>query len=387
MSLFIHITPKHPPAICGLGDYATVVGTRIEADYPGVRCGYVAGGHQRLEDLRTWPMRRNVTGTTTGATIWNACRELVAEQSASAEHAAIVLHYSGYGYDPSGAPTWLAEALEKRPPDLSAIRVVTFFHELYATGRPWQRAFWASRRQRSVAALIARHSDVLITNREQSARWLETATGRQAGSIPYLPVCSNVGEPSVLAPWDERLRRAVTFGSATFKAFALQREAAAAAHLFKRLGIEELVDIGEQSPVAAGEFSRHGVRVTSVGRLPADEVSEILQSSRVGFLDYPPDFLAKSGIFAAFSSHGVVPVLRSRRGKPGDSLAADEHFFALPESEGIDAAALPRAATRVFQWYRKHDSGAHAQLLADLTLPPRRLPATISKSTDAHEHV
>ena len=146
-------------------------------------------------------------------------------KSHSADDICLVLHYSGYGYHASGAPYWLADALERKPSAFASCRVIAFFHELYATGWPWQRACWWSSRQRAVAIRIARYSDELVTNRAQSARWLEQQTGRDDGRVTHLPICSNVGEPEELAPWEVRAPKAVLFGGAKFKESFLKRHA------------------------------------------------------------------------------------------------------------------------------------------------------------------
>src|SRR5438445_738128 len=51
VSLIVHIVPQSPPAICGLGDYATLIGSKMEELWPDVRCGYVACGHQAAEQV------------------------------------------------------------------------------------------------------------------------------------------------------------------------------------------------------------------------------------------------------------------------------------------------------------------------------------------------
>ena len=165
------------------------------------------------------PGRRNVTELLWRPhALWRAVDEVVDELAGGAiDSLSLVVHYSGYGYDTGGAPGWLADALEGRPSRYSAVRLVSMFHELYATGRPWQRAFWNSSRQRISSVRVARASDALITNREQSARWLERMTGRAVGSVPCLPVPSNIGEPLENLPWESRGPQVVTFGGARFK--------------------------------------------------------------------------------------------------------------------------------------------------------------------------
>src|SRR5262249_55336746 len=67
-------------------------------------------------------------------------------QSLSAETnaRAVVLHFSGYGYQKRGVPAWLVQGLQIWSRRAGRVPLLTIFHELYATGRPWQSAFWVS---------------------------------------------------------------------------------------------------------------------------------------------------------------------------------------------------------------------------------------------------
>src|SRR5262245_419322 len=64
---------------------------------------------------------------------------------------AVLLHFSGYGYQKRGIPLWLVQGLRNWSRRASGISLVTIFHELYATGRPWQSSFWLSPMQISIA--------------------------------------------------------------------------------------------------------------------------------------------------------------------------------------------------------------------------------------------
>ena len=259
---------------------------------------------------------------------------------------------------------WLVDAFRQRPAG-RATRVLTYFHELYANGRPWQRAFWYSKKQRRVAADIARLSDVLLTNRKQSARWLEEQTGRPSGSIFSLAIPSNVGEPVIVPDFESRLARVVSSGAANIKKTALFHEAQSTSDLLRRLEITELVDIGASTPIATGVFQQAGIGVEQLGYLPPKEVSQWLGQSRFGLLDYGADYAAKSGVFAAYAAHGVVPLLRPINGPPQDDLACPTHFFHMTDNQPPDAHTLRAASKNIVQWYRQHAVECHAEALLD----------------------
>jgi hypothetical protein len=298
--------------------------------------------------------------------LWQAVEELAAENGQRTT--TVVLNYSGYGYEQNGCPVWLVDALRNRPKCVE--RVVTYFHELYATGRPWQRAFWYSARQRRVAAEVARMSDSILTNCTVYARWLEEATARPVGSVTSLPVPSNVGEPEDLPDFYSRPPRAVTFGNERWKRFALVDDASALAGCLQKLGITEFVDIGAPSPVDRRQFERAGITVRQLGYLPAEEASRELAQCRVGFVDYPVSYAAKSGVFAAYAAHGVVPVLRRCDAAASDGLKQGFHHLWLGVANRVSDAELAAASMIVVDWYREHDVGHHAMAFqAAFTVP------------------
>ena len=152
---------------------------------------------------------RNITGRCESRLLWQTIEDLA--ENFEQPTVSVILHYSGYGFDRNGAPAWLVDALRARPAKLVP-RIVTYFHELYSGGRPWQRAYWYSSRQQGVATAIARLSDELLTNREGSAAGWKLCTGQPPGSVKSLSVPSNVGEPDDVPEYESRPRRAVTFG-------------------------------------------------------------------------------------------------------------------------------------------------------------------------------
>jgi hypothetical protein len=308
-----------------------------------------------------------VTGSCDPKGLWETIQDLAEENNIGTVDVALVVHYSGYGYAPHGAPEWLADALEA-PPAFAAGRIVTMFHELYATGWPWRRAFWYSPRQRAVAIRIARASDTLMTNREQSARWLERGSGRLVGSVLSLPITSNVGEPGSVPPWGGRPPRAVAFGGVRNKQFLCGTSAKATARLLKRLEIAELFDIGQPAVIRRAAFERCGIRVRQLGYCTTERVSEVLLESRIGLLDYPFAFLGKSGVLAAYAAHGLAILNAARKKEPADGHAIPVYSSDSLAIEGLPTMAeLASAGERARNWYLPHQSSDHARAMLQLS--------------------
>jgi hypothetical protein len=387
----IHLVPELPPCISGVGDYAMEVGRQLEENV-GASCAYIAAGHRKVALPADGPCVRNITARCEPSALWRAIEELADMPTGDGYPETrpaplVVVNYSGYGYNPNGTPSWLAEALRGRPTGLDA-RIVTFFHELYAVGWPWQRAFWYSTQQRRIAGEIARLSDAIVTNREQSARWLEKAIGQPTGSIRSLSTPSNVGEPLVpVAPRERGV--GVCFGSAQFKRDFLERFASATAEICAAVGIREIISIGQNTSVRAGDFARCGITVKQLGILPRAEVSEWLGRAKLSFITYYPDCLSKSSCIAAFAAYGIPMIMGDSCDRDADGLVAGRHYLRLSEAQRLTptpsklTARLEESAEQLFDWYQPHCTLAHAKaLLSELAGNSRengRQPATCSQ--------
>jgi hypothetical protein len=369
----IHVTPQLPPQNSGVGDYAMLVGRRMEELGDGVVCGYVAGGCNAMESPGSGPHVANITGRCDAESLWQTVERLATPEPSAATsqqgtgNMTVALHYSGYGYERNGCPAWLIDALRNRPASVG--RVVTFFHELYATGRPWRRAFWYSARQRRIAAEIAQLSDAMLTNRAASARWLEAQTGRPIGSIPSLSVPSNVGEACTLLPLDRRSAVAVCFGGAKFKEYSLYRNAEKTATICATAGVQQIVDIGQPATVDCRAFADRNIRIEQTGYLPSAAVSDYLASARLAFMEYFPGCLAKSGTIAAFAAHGIPTIVNDASSLPADGLSPGVHYLRLGDACRIVGSAdmffdrLSQIGVNLFHWYQSHNVDAHAQML------------------------
>src|SRR4051794_15255455 len=83
--------------------------------------------------------------------------------SAETNARGVILHFSGYGYQKRGVPLWLVQGLQIWSRRAGRVPLLTIFHELYATGRPWQSAFWLSQVQKQIARSILSLSSAAIT--------------------------------------------------------------------------------------------------------------------------------------------------------------------------------------------------------------------------------
>lgn len=324
----VQIVPRLPPPFEGVGSYAMALAGAL-----GVRERFVVGDP-------SW------RGTVGGARA--VARRRAADLLAALEETAgpVLLHYAGYGYHARGCPLWLVNGLLRWRGGAPHRRLVTLFHEVWASGPPWRSSFWLLPLQRRLAAALIRASDALATSLPlYRTLLLPWAGGRE---IAVMPVFSTVGEPAEVPPWGERTPRIVVFGGAGVRQRAYGPFLPALARAARELGAREICDVG---PAVAPPAEVGGVPIRALGPLPGAEVSALLLDSTAGFLAYPPAFLAKSTIFAAYCAHGVLPVCAWDHHPAEELPAAGQHYWDGTPAGSGDFQSMAGAARA---WYAGH---------------------------------
>ena len=344
MTPVFQVVPALPPAINGVGDYAALLAAALRSR--GVDSRFVtirAAADERVDVLE----RRSPTA--------------LAAALESAER--VVVHFSGYGYGSRGLCFWLVEGLERWRRQGRGRRLVTVFHELYATGPVWRTSFWTAPAQRWLACRLAMASDAMLATSAATAGRLQV--WQPALRVETMAVFSNVGELAAPPAPKKRPATAVVFGGAhrarTWRALAAAAPEAGTA--LRAAGIAEIVDIGPGLGSIPSDLNRLPICVA--GPLPAAEVSALLTRARVGIADYPRHVMTKSGILAAYFAHGMLCVNTSGIGDLPDDLAEGREFVSLTGLAGgsVDVEAVAAAGHR---WYRGHDVAATAALVHDL---------------------
>jgi hypothetical protein len=285
----VQIVPELPRSEGGVGGYAHALARRL-ADGFGVETRFIEADDATPLDL--------AAGET------------------------VLLHYANYAYQRRGCPARLVTGLEawRR----SGGRLVTVFHEVYAEGPPWRSSFWLGPRQRRLAARIARASDRLVTT-------LDLYAGLVRRLVPGLdlevaPVFSTVGEPAEVPAFRDRPKTMIVFGGAGVRRRTGEEHRADLLAACRSLEIREVLDVG---PATGLSPSLDGLPVRVLGPLPEEEVSRRMLGAAAGFLAYPPAFLPKSTIYAAYCAHGLVPVCAADgvADDPGATAAAARAWY------------------------------------------------------------
>jgi hypothetical protein len=287
----------------------------------------------------------------------------------------IILHYVNYGYHTRGLPAHLP-GLVAEWKKACAGKLLTVFHEIYASSSPWRSAFWLQSWQKSIARQIARISDACIVSSETMRDMLLRLA--PAATVSVHPVISTIGEPSFpLAQFVRRdPHRWVVFGGTHLlqRSFrSLRERMAAIPDTF--VPLELFLVGGEENKVLRKE--RNELSGIACHYHPATEAavaSEILSSCCFGWIDYfhrssvPTDVILKSGSFASYCAHGIIPIFPH----DGSSIALQGDRMPGPYFVAANRSSLPAPAERaniasdIHEWYRRHGSVTHlAQAIAD----------------------
>jgi hypothetical protein len=292
--------------------------------------------------------------------------------SAETDPRGVILHFSGYGYQKRGVPLWLAQGLRIWRRRSGRVPLLTIFHELYATGRPWQSAFWVCPLQKHIARSILKLSSAAITPtdlyRKRLSDWQDD--GRPI-KVTAMPVFSNVGEPGCRSAPHIRSAIAVVFGLAGVedRLFGIYRPDLE--RIIAALSIEKIFDVGPRFSSVPRTLA--GVPVISKGVLPQGAVSELLQRARFGFIAYPLDFIGKSGVFAAYAAHGVIPIVLSDKQGAFDGLQPAQHFLdGLRVGTSVGAQDLALIQHKLLTWYASHSAKVQADFIVDSISCARR---------------
>jgi hypothetical protein len=357
----IQIVPQRTIKPNGVADYALGLAVALRAS-SGINSVFLSANSSADASppqdgwvTTTLPQRRSHC-------LANTVQKLLEESDARA----VLLHFSGYGFQKRGVPSWLKRGVRLWRGRKRHIPLITVFHELYASGRPWQSSFWLSGVQRKIAREILALSSAAITPTEiAKVRLIDWADSQT--EIICMPVFSTVGEPERSSAPCIRTASAVVFGLAGVedRLFGLYRPQIE--RILKVLGIAEILDIGPRGrsvPRYLGD-----VPIISVGSLPRLAVSEALQRAKFGFLAYPFDCIGKSSVFAAYAAHGVIPIALSNRTACFDGLEPGRHFIdGLRVNASIAGEDLATTQRNLFTWYESHSSQVQANVLSKLIM-------------------
>lgn len=347
----IHILPRIPPAACGVADYAWSLARRMRDSEGFGSCFLGVNQAEHLIERQT-EFSSEVLKHPSSTALIAALSERIDGTTC------LLLHFSPYGFQKRGVPLWLAQAWAGLAQRNQKSRRIVMFHEVAATSSPRNSAFWLRPLQQFVARRLFVCSDTVLTNSEFNKRELQLALRRPIQSVHTLPVFSNFGEPLTSLSPCSRERQIVLFTSnlsAQHGHGEIWKELECAA---QQVGANRVVLIGENVSTPADL----AVSVKHTGFLKPDEVSKILTQSAFGFAFVAPNRFAKSGVFAAFAAHGVIPIVPVSDSTLPDDLCAGTHY--VRSNFSSDLKNLTALQYSLQGWYAKHSLGETAHFYA-----------------------
>jgi hypothetical protein len=356
MPAIVQIVPRRASQPEGIGDYATLLANAL-FERSGCMSMFLVGTPAEIETPveDAWPNSPIAArkGNTLAKQLTKLCRETDAK--------AVLLHVVGYSYQKRGVPFWLLNGMQLWRQIQPGTCLIGIFHELFASGRVWNSSFWLSWAQRYVARELWRLCDYGLTTNDAYADHLAAWRRITRDQLKVLPVFSNVGEPEKCLPLLHRPAHMAVFGAAgveqgVYSNPMLEQSAAIA----NTLGIQNVIDLGDR---VTGVPPRLGhAAVTLMGRLSRCLVSRHLLACRYGLLNYDVARLGKSGVFAAYAAHGVIPICIGSRAAPTDELEEGRHFLRWPINGPLPN--FPQIQTNLIRWYQNHSVAKHADALS-----------------------
>ena len=349
-SVVLQIVPRLPPAVSGVGDYALRLARewRERSDCESIF----------LVTDEEWDGGSCIDGFPV-IQLTERSADGLGRALALSARMSVLLHYVGYGYERRGAPIWLANGIREWSRRYPTCRTGIFFHELFAFGPPWTSAFWLNPVQRWVCRELARAAKFRFTNRAASAGTLDRMAQDKCRTQVW-PVFSNLGEPGTTKLLSERLPQMVVYGaisrSKAQQTLTLEQLRAS----IQQLGLQKLISFG---PIPWPEHAVD-VPVENRGVVSTDEASALLGNSRLGYLDYFDGHLGKSGIFAAYCAHRMVPLLPRDIHSKLDALEPGQHYLTASSFLAITNEALQGVANAAHVWYEQHSIAKTARMIA-----------------------
>ena len=352
----ISIVPRLPPATDGVGDYAVILARQLRQDY-NIQTHFIVCD-------RIWEGQNTIDGfavSKLSKTTGKGLVSLLSQQQINT----VLLHYVGYGYAKRGCPTWLIDELENWRNSSDRRKLATMFHEVYAAGRPlWTSAFWLFWLQKKLAADLVRLSDRIVTSKQLYSEILLDLSQGKHQLIPAIPVFSNVGEPDLAPCLSQRQPWLVVFGGSNSRRRAYLESASKISHICRVFGIEKIIDIGTSTGLELSDFVE--IPVIEKGKLSVPEIQEIFLNSQIGFIDYNPDYLAKSGIFAAYCAHRMLIISTKGSGCEIDDLESGRHYLVADSlvQTKLGIEQLQAIANNAYSWYQTHNLVSQAHIFA-----------------------
>jgi hypothetical protein len=347
LSTLLQIVPRVPGGIDGVGDYALTIATRLRDKF-GCDTVFATFKNSSAENAAGFEV--------------SSLEGLLDDASRKYDHT--LLHYVNYGFQKRGIPFRLLSILRALRRQHRG-RLLTIFHELYASGPPWTSTFWLRPLQMHLAKSVGRLSDACIVSSDNFRSELKRMVPN--AKIELHPVPSGLGEPSISPNQivDRDPHQWAIFGGTALVERSLRSfrqvlpripDSIAPRRLFVLGGVDNSVTRALLVDLTVDSDYRP--------RIAAADASEILKTCSFGWFNYfhRPDVetsvVLKSSAFASACAHGVIPVFPHR----GSAVSLDGDRLPGPFFVERDRSEIPgihdraKISADIYNWYQRHAS-------------------------------
>ena len=344
MKNIIQICPTFPPNIGGVGNYAKLLAGVLKKN--GIKSKFL---------IPDYLDNKNNNQTLFGKKNPNLISLL--EKTNSKE---VILHFSGYGYASRGLCFNLIKSLESWKQNDNSRKLITIFHEIYASGPIYRISYWTSLPQKYLAKKLLKISDVALVTSKQNKLTLSSFDKKK--QIIYSNVFSNIGELKKNRKLKKRKNLAVIFGNiyqkeVLYKDILLNKNKYQS--LLKKMSIKEIIDIGTKIDISK---KIRFINIKKIGIRSKNYISLLLRNSKVGLVFYTVSQMTKSGIIAAYASHGLLIVNLCK-----EQIAYTNEFKSgvnfVSRIREIHESNLQQIADSAFKQYKKYNLVKTASLI------------------------
>lgn len=297
------ILPRLPPQVDGLGDY-TIQVWRYFHDKEGQvsptldknEGWYFLTSDGTEDSSKHFPL----------ASIRQLPRQWQSLEKELNQTDIVLLQFSGYGFDRNGIPFYLLHCLERWLKGGHDRRLVTMFHELYAVGPPWKKAFWLTLPQRRLTMQLCKISAVSVTSNHDYLNKLQRDVPN--GDIRLIPMGATFDRTKNL-PKD--WASLCIFGKARLDSIVLHRELIT--YLAQEKLIRSVVLCGEQG--STNQTAREvdllkqynpNIEINEAYDFPTDDVPDLVARCGFSVTNVKSELLAKSTRFQLACALGQV---------------------------------------------------------------------------------
>ena len=132
--------------------------------------------------------------------------------------------------------------------------------------------------------------------------------------------------------------------------------------ILKKMSIKKIIDIGPKLEISKKiKF----INIKRIGVKSKNYISLLLRDSKVGLVFYPVDQMTKSGIIAAYASHGLVIVnlCKEKIFKTNQFISNINYISKITKHNFFN---LQKIANKTFRNYKRNDLSKTASLIINI---------------------